>query len=295
MKFELKDFQVTSARGILDELDEARLAASKGKLQAVVLSAPTGSGKTITVAAVIDWTFGGADGIAARPNTTFLWLSDSPELNQQSKGKLLAACDHVPFHRLVTVESDSFDEERLAPGHVYFINTQLLGKDKLLTKGGDKKTFTFWQTVANTIAAGPQDFVLIIDEAHRLRPKTFSDLQDILDALQISVVLVGTDRLDAVMRRDEQIYQRIIMSHRYERLTSAQLVETSVIWEKHVLRLPEPSQLGSAKMQKVLGPATGGYIGLLDRILREAGVRSLQRSAKRIEFNILKEVVAECR
>ena len=53
MKFELKDFQVTSARGILDELDEARVAASKGKLQAVVLSAPTGSGKTITVAAKV--------------------------------------------------------------------------------------------------------------------------------------------------------------------------------------------------------------------------------------------------
>lgn len=167
MKFELKDFQTTSAKSILDELDDARMAARKGKLQAVVLSAPTGSGKTITVAAVIDWTFGGADGIAPRPNTTFLWLSDSPELNQQSKGKLLAACDHVPFHRLVTVDSESFDEERLAPGHVYFINTQLLGKDKLLTKGGDKKTFTFWQTVANTIAAAPEDFVLIIDEAHR--------------------------------------------------------------------------------------------------------------------------------
>lgn len=167
MKFELKDFQITSARSILDELDEARVAASKGKLQAVVLSAPTGSGKTITVAAVIDWTFGGADGIAARPNTTFLWLSDSPELNKQSEGKLIAACDHVPLHRLITVESESFDEERLAPGHVYFINTQLLGRDKLLTKGGDKKTFTFWQTVANTIAAGPEDFILIIDEAHR--------------------------------------------------------------------------------------------------------------------------------
>ena len=167
MKFELKDFQTKSARAILDELDESRVAASKGKLQAVVLSAPTGSGKTITVAAVIDWIFGGADGIPARPNTTFLWLSDSPELNQQSKGKLLAACDNVPFHRLVTVDSESFDEERLAPGHVYFINTQLLGKDKLLTKGGDKKTFTFWRTVANTIAAAPEDFVLIIDEAHR--------------------------------------------------------------------------------------------------------------------------------
>jgi DNA transposition AAA+ family ATPase len=137
--------------------------------------------------------------------------------------------------------------------------------------------------------------MLIIDEAHRLRPKTFSDLQDLLDELQIAIVLVGTDRLDAVVRRDEQIYQRFIASHRYERLTSSQLAETSVIWEKHVLRLPEPSHLGSAKMQKVLGVATGGYIGLLDRILRDAGVRSLRRGQKRIELNILNEVVAECR
>lgn len=167
MKYELKDFQTNSARNILSRLDGARIDLRSGELQAIVLSAPTGSGKTITVAAVIDWTFGGADGVVARPNTTFLWLSDSPELNQQSKGKLLAACDHVPFHRLITVDSESFDEKRLAPGHVYFINTQLLGKDKLLTKGGDKKAFTFWQTVANTIAAAPEDFVLVIDEAHR--------------------------------------------------------------------------------------------------------------------------------
>jgi len=137
--------------------------------------------------------------------------------------------------------------------------------------------------------------MLIIDEAHRLRPKTFSELQDILDSLQIAIVLVGTDRLDAVIRRDEQIYYRFIASHRYERLTSTQLVETSVIWERHVLRLPEASNLGSAKMQKVLGPVTGGYLGLLDRILREAAVRSLARGLKRIEFKILSEVAAECR
>jgi DNA transposition AAA+ family ATPase len=144
--------------------------------------------------------------------------------------------------------------------------------------------------------------MLIVDEAHRLRHRTFSELRDILDALQIAVaplhvvfVLVGTDRLDAVMRRDEQVYYRFIASHRYERLTSAQLIETSAIWETHVLRLPEPSHLSSAKMQKILGPVTGGYLGLLDRILREAAVRSLSRGLKRIEFNILSEVAAECR
>lgn len=48
-------------------------------------------------------------------------------------------------------------------------------------------------------------------------------------------------------------------------------------------------------MQKILGPVTGGYLGLLDRILREAAVRSLARGLKRIEFNILNEVASECR
>ncbi len=137
--------------------------------------------------------------------------------------------------------------------------------------------------------------MLIIDEAHRLRPKSFSDLQDILDDLQIAIVLVGTDRLDAVARRDEQVYRRFIASTRYERLTPAQLAQTSAIWEAYVLKLQEPSNLSSAKMQQILGPATGGYIGLLDRILREAAVRALQKGLNSISVSILSEVAAECR
>lgn len=169
MKLELKPFQETAARDILTELDDARAAIAKGKVQAVVLSAPTGSGKTITLAQVIDYTFGGGDGVSARPNTTFLWLSDSPELNTQSKNKLLGTCDHLPYYKMVTIESENFKDDELQPGYLYFINTQLLGKDKLLTKegGGDFRNTTFWQTVAKTIARSPQDFVLIIDEAHR--------------------------------------------------------------------------------------------------------------------------------
>src|ERR1700680_536536 len=167
MQVELKPFQVTAAHTVLDELAEARTSVAKGKVQAVVVSAPTGSGKTITVAAVIDQTFGGGDGVPGRPDSLFLWLSDSPELNVQSKDKLLSACDNLPFTHIVTIDSESFDEERLQPGHLYFINTQLLGKDKRLTQGGDKRQFTFWQTVANTVAQSPEDLVLIIDEAHR--------------------------------------------------------------------------------------------------------------------------------
>lgn len=168
MKLDLKPFQEKAALEIIAELDDARDRAVKGKPQAVVLSAPTGSGKTITIAQVIELTYGGGDGIAARPNTTFLWLSDSPELNAQSRNKLLNVCDHLSYHKMVTVESESFDEDYLQPGYVYFINTQLLGRDKLLTKEpGDRRNFTFWQTIASTVARAPGDFILIIDEAHR--------------------------------------------------------------------------------------------------------------------------------
>jgi len=167
MKVELKPFQEIAAREILTKLGKARLSVSDNECEAIVLSAPTGSGKTITIAAVIDQTFGGGEGIPARPDTVFLWLSDSPELNVQSKNKLLWACDYLPFHRMITIDSENFKAEHLHGGHVYFINTQLLGKDKRLAQGGDKREYTFWQTVANTVALGPEDFILIIDEAHR--------------------------------------------------------------------------------------------------------------------------------
>lgn len=137
--------------------------------------------------------------------------------------------------------------------------------------------------------------MLIIDEAHRLRPKAFAELQDILDRLQVAIVLVGTDRLNAVVKRDEQVERRFIGSHHYDRLSATQLAETSAIWEAHVLKLPQSSHLSSAKVQKLLGPATGGYIGLVDRILREAAVRSLRSGKSRVEFNVLSQVVAECR
>lgn len=137
--------------------------------------------------------------------------------------------------------------------------------------------------------------LLLIDEAHRLRSKALADLQDLLDKLQIAIILVGTDRLNAVLKRDEQVDRRFIARHQYARLSATQLAQTSAIWETHILKLPQPSHLSSAKVQKLLAPATGGYIGLLDRILREAAVRSLRFGKPCIEFKILSEVVAECR
>ena len=135
--------------------------------------------------------------------------------------------------------------------------------------------------------------MLIIDEADRLKPKTFADVRDIFDNLGISVVLVGTDRLDAVVKRDEQVHNRFRACHRFGKLSGSEFKDIVVIWERDILKLPIASNLSSKAMLKVLAPATGGYIGLLDMVLREAAVRALEKGLKKIDLATLKEVAGE--
>ncbi|NEO28570.1 MAG: AAA family ATPase, partial [Kamptonema sp. SIO4C4] len=79
--------------------------------------------------------------------------------------------------------------------------------------------------------------MLIIDEADRLKPKTFADVRDIFDHLGLSVVLVGTDRLDVVIKRDEQVHNRFRASYRFGKLSGKEFKQTVEIWEKRVLKL----------------------------------------------------------
>jgi DNA transposition AAA+ family ATPase len=135
--------------------------------------------------------------------------------------------------------------------------------------------------------------MLIIDEADRLKPKTFADVRDIFDRLQISVVLVGTDRLDTVIKKDEQVYNRFRACYRFGKLSGNEFKEVVEIWEEDVLCLPVPSNLTQKSMLKILGEATGGYIGLLDMVLRETAIRALERGLNNITKDILQEVTQE--
>jgi type III restriction enzyme len=166
MRIEPKDFQEKTVLRLTEEIESARREIDRGRPQAVVLSSPTGSGKTVVVTLLMERLWAGHESIAADPNAIFLWISDSPELNIQSKEKIEAASDIFPRSRLVIIDTD-FDAERLAPGHIYFLNTQKLGVSSLLTKSGDSRTWTIWQTIENTTKASPTHFNVIVDEAHR--------------------------------------------------------------------------------------------------------------------------------
>ncbi|QVL47188.1 MAG: hypothetical protein KFB96_15835 [Thiocapsa sp.] len=95
-----------------------------------------------------------------------LWVSDMPELNEQTRLKIEGKSDRIRTGRLFPIDA-SFDAERLEGGYVYFINTQKLGNDKLLTRQGDGRTWPIWTTLSNTARDCPDRFYVVIDEAHR--------------------------------------------------------------------------------------------------------------------------------
>lgn len=137
--------------------------------------------------------------------------------------------------------------------------------------------------------------ILIFDEANQLKLKTLAEVRAISDNLQISVILAGTDRLDEVIKRDEQVYNRFRDCYRFKKLSGDDFVRTVKIWEQHVLQLPTPSNLTSQTMLKILSEATGGYIGLMDKILREAEIRSIEKGLTKIDVETLKAVAMQYR
>ena len=173
MKVKLIAFQDKAAKelrvDIADALDSYR---RRGKTQVVSLQAPTGAGKTIIAASLIEDIYFGstlADGTVfdEQPEAIFVWLSDSPELNAQSKQKIELKTSKLRFGQCVTIAEESFDMEMLEDGHIYFLNTQKISINGKLTKHSDNRQYTIWETLDNTIQNKSDRLYFIIDEAHR--------------------------------------------------------------------------------------------------------------------------------
>ena len=165
MKTQLKDFQEKAVIELAKRVKASRNNI-EDELAAVVLSSPTGSGKTVTLCALLETIWQGAENFDPDPQARFLWLSDSPQLNEQSRDKFELHSDVFTATRRQIIEN-TFDAETLDAGKIYFLNTGKMSKDALLTKAGDNRDFTIWQTIANTIEKFGSHFYLVIDEAHR--------------------------------------------------------------------------------------------------------------------------------
>ena len=135
--------------------------------QVVSLQAPTGSGKTIIMSSLIEDIFYGSEQFTEQPEAIFVWLSDSPQLNEQSKQKIELKADKIRMDQCVVISDEAFDREILEDGHIYFLNTQKLGKAANLSRHSDTRQYTIWETIENTARKKADRLYFIIDEAHR--------------------------------------------------------------------------------------------------------------------------------
>jgi len=163
----LKDFQVDAVEELVAKLASAiREVERTQELQAVGLSSPTGSGKTVIVTAAMERMLQGDTETRSLKDAVFLWVTDQPQLNEQTRRKMLKDSSVFNERNLVTIGS-SFDQELFDPGTVNFINIQKLGKERDLITKGDGRHFTIWETISNSVESIPDTFFVIIDEAHR--------------------------------------------------------------------------------------------------------------------------------
>ncbi len=174
MKVSLFDFQLDALHLLRDKILAARKFASSQQPQAIAFSAPTGSGKTIMMTALFEAILDQPDDELAWPldwepqsDAVILWVSDMPELNEQTKLKIESKSNKVyRVNQLITIDAH-FDAPRLDGGRIYFINTQKLAVNQPLTNRGDGRQHLIWETLTNTALAIPDRFYVVIDEAHR--------------------------------------------------------------------------------------------------------------------------------
>jgi hypothetical protein len=185
MRYELRDYQRDAASEILKRIARARRDwVEDHDRSSFALSAITGSGKTVIATAVIEAVFFGSTDLAtdADGRISFLWITDDPALNRQTRGRMLDASELLNNWQLTEVD-EAFPDADLAPGRVYFLNTQKLSRSSRLAQGGtNAREFSFWDVLRTTIHGSETDLVMVLDEAHR-GMKRAADRQTIVSRL----------------------------------------------------------------------------------------------------------------
>ncbi len=258
MKVELFPFQKTALARLRQSVATALgNYRSTHTPQVVSYTAPTGAGKTIVMSALIEAIYYGDELYPDQNDAIFIWLSDSPQLNEQSRLKIDLKADKIGLNQCVTISDDSFDMEMLEDGHIYFLNTQKLSKSSNLTKHSDGRQYTIWETLANTVQEKPDRLYFIIDEAHRgaQKPSDLSKNTTIMqkflkgspaDHLPAMPVVIG---MTATPQRFNRLAEGIQSTTHYVKTTADEVRASGLLKDRIVITYPEHTGNDMAVLQ----------------------------------------------
>lgn len=258
MKFELFPFQKTALARLRQSVATALgNYRSTHTPQVVSYTAPTGAGKTIVMSALIEDIYYGDELYPEQPEAIFIWLSDSPQLNEQSRLKIDLKADKIRLNQCVVISDDAFDMETLEDGHIYFLNTQKLSKSSNLTKHSDGRQYTIWETLSNTVRDKADRLYFIIDEAHRGAQsardltKNTTIMQKFLkgseaDRLPPMPVVIG---MTATPQRFNRLAEGIQSTTHYVRTTSDEVRASGLLKDRIIITYPEHSGNDMAVLQ----------------------------------------------
>lgn len=225
--------------------------------QVVSYTAPTGAGKTIVMSALIEAVYYGDELFPDQNEAIFIWLSDSPQLNEQSRLKIDLKADKIRLNQCVVISDDAFDMELLEDGHIYFLNTQKLSKSSNLTKHSDGRQYTIWETLSNTVREKSDRLYFIIDEAHRGAQgardltKNTTIMQKFLkgsdnDHLPPMPVVIG---MTATPQRFNRLAEGIQSTTHYVKTTAEEVRASGLLKDRIVITYPEHTGNDMAVLQ----------------------------------------------
>ncbi len=258
MKVELFPFQKTALARLRQSVATALgNYRSTHTPQVVSYTAPTGAGKTIVMSALIEDIYYGDELYPEQPEAIFIWLSDSPQLNEQSRLKIDLKADKIRLNQCVVISDDAFDMETLEDGHIYFLNTQKLSKSSNLTKHSDGRQYTIWETLSNTVREKGDRLYFIIDEAHRGAQgardltKNTTIMQKFLkgseaDRLPPMPVVIG---MTATPQRFNRLAEGIQSTTHYVKTTADEVRASGLLKDRIVITYPEHSGNDMAVLQ----------------------------------------------
>lgn len=247
MKVELFPFQKQALTELRGKLAEAMGSYHRtSSPQVISFTAPTGAGKTIIMSALMESILFGDELFLEQPNAIIVWLSDSPQLNEQSKLKIDGKADKIRLGQCVTISDEYFDQEILDDGNIYFLNTQKLSASSNLTKHGDSRTYTIWETLANTVREKSDRLYFIIDEAHRgMQGKAAGTATTIMqkfikgseaDAIPPMPVVIG---MSATMERFNRLVENTTSSVHKVIVTPDAVRASGLLKDRIVITYPE--------------------------------------------------------